>query len=590
MPPRPASDGTVDGMPLLDAVASDELPPARPQSVELAGRRVLVVRLDDAVHAIDDACPQDGAQLLGGELAGTAIRCERHGGRYDLVTGQSLRGGEDVRRYHAREEHGRVLVQVDELLPELDQARLVASLRAALLANDHGWMARDAVRLLSAGGEPTDLVKVAVRYGAERGQGGFHSALAACADFARIAPLYDGPAQGIPLGQALVAVAQANRGRSQRPIPAQARGVLVGSSEARRRAFVLAVEERRADDAEAMLSGALWQGLALSEAQQWLLAASCAHVIDGGATLVHAAKALDLCDLLGTREALHVLPPLVPPLVFGIREERTGPLRQAAELLDSHRGGFEHLAMRADPAIERTFQDRAIRTTLLEGSASGAFDAVLSALGAGVPPKRIGLSIALAAAERALRFDEHLEWDDRREQTWREVLQPFVYAVAAMRAVERWTAPETVRALVLAAASVQAARDLETEERHRQTPRLLPIPPREDEAIVEIIASVRMLRAAEAVALTRGFVERGHSPWRLFDALARFVVEDNLPSQTHVEQAAALVLAAVDAWEAATEHADGELPLLLAVRYLATDARQRWIRRDVLQAIDRLRV
>ncbi len=574
-------------MPLVDVLAAEELSPARPCVVEVEGRRIMLVRRDDDIHALDDECPQDGFPLSIGEIAGDAIRCEKHGGRFELSTGRCLRGGEDVRRYHAREEAGRVLVQVDEPLQEVEQARLVGSLRSALIDDDQPRLARECVRLLAAKAEPRDIVRAAVRYGAERGAGGFHPALAACADFARVAPLYRGLEQAIALTQALVGVAIANRGRSQRPIPERAAGVLTGTADARRQRFAHLVEERDAEGAEAMLSGALYQGLALSEGQQWVLSVAAAHLIDGGQTLVHAVKALELCEMLGAREAIHVLPSLVPSLVYGIRRERMAPLRALSELLEQGRDSLPLLVSRADPALRQPFDDRAIRATLLEGSVTQAYEAVHDALGAGVPARRIALAVALTAAERALHFDDLREWNDAAEDSWSDALRPFAYAVAAMKAVERWPSGESLRALFYAAGLVQAGKALEG---HRMKAiRSIVASPNASDVLGAIVTAMRALRDGEAVALARGYLERGHDPWRLGETLARFTVEDALPSQSAVEVGVATTIAAVDAWEAAGAHPDATVPLLLAVRVLASDSRQRWVQRHVRRAMARTR-
>lgn len=574
-------------MPLFDALDAADLVPGTPRVVELAGRQVALFRIDGELHALDDACPHDGHPLASGELSGQELRCERHGGRYDVTTGRCLRGGEDVRRYHAREARGRVWVQVDKPLAEVEQARLVGSLRAALIDNDQPRLARDCVRLLAAEADPVDVIRAAARYGAERGAGGFHPALAACADFARVAPLYEGLERAVPLAQALVAVAQANRGRSQRPIPEMARGVLAGAAETRRLQFARFVEDKDADAAEAMLTGALYQGLAISEAQQWLLTASSAHVIDGGSTLVHAVKALDLCELLGTREAIHLLPALVPPLVYGIRSDRVDPLRPVANRLDELRDNLGHFHLRARPSLSERFDDQSIRTALLNGSATAAFDAVGAALASGVPAARVALSVVLSASERTLRFDDLLEWDDLHDASWTDALRPFSFAVAALKAVTRWPSADTMRSIFFAAALVQASAELES--RRWKSPRAVPASPVADEALSAVIAAIRALRPGEAVALARGFVDRGHDPWMLAEALARYSVEDALPTQSQAEVGAAATVAAVDAWEAAADHPEAILPLLVAVRVLASDSRQRWNQRHVRRQIARVR-
>src|SRR5690606_13863221 len=141
-------------------------------------------------------------------------------------------------------EGGRIYVQIDRPLPEVEQARIVASLRAALIQADADWLGRECVRLLEAQADPTDVVRAAVRYGGGCGAGASNCSVAACADFARIAPLYEGLEQAIPLSRARIAVATANRGRPQLAIPERARGVLMGSARSRRETFVRLVEER----------------------------------------------------------------------------------------------------------------------------------------------------------------------------------------------------------------------------------------------------------------------------------------------------------------------------------------------------------
>lgn len=573
-------------MPLLDALASNELVPGIPRVVQLAGRNVALFRIDDEIHALEDECPIDGRPLALGELVGNELRCEKHGGRYDVRTGRCLRGGEDVRRLHAREEQGRVLVQVERPLVEVEQARLVASVRTALIDNDHPRLARDCVRMLIAESDHVDVIRAAVRYGAERGAGGFNVALASCADFARVAPLYDGLERAVPLTQALVAVAQANRGRSQRPIPEMARGVLSGSAERRRTLFARLVEERRSDEAEAMLTGALYQGLALSEVQQWLLSAASAHLIDGGATLVHTIKALDLCELLGTRESIHLLPSLVPPISYGIRMDRVEPLRPVAARLDTLAEALRRYAAGAKPQLAETFDDAAVKTALLTGSPTAAFETVGSALAQGVPAARVALSVVLAAAERVLRFDDLVEWDQAADAGWADALRPFSYAVATFKAVKRWPSAETLRTVFYAAALVQGNADLD--HKLRGPLPSIPASPMADEALGAVLAAIRARRPLEAASLAKAFVSRGHDTWALAESLARHCVEDGLPTHAQAEQGAATTIAAVDAWEAAEGHPDAILPLLVAVRFLASDSRQRWTQRHVHKAVARM--
>jgi len=74
--------------------------------VELGGRQVGVISVDDDFFAIQDSCPHMGASMCAGTVCGTfvaaaahelvygrhdrVIRCPWHGWEFDLETGRSL--------------------------------------------------------------------------------------------------------------------------------------------------------------------------------------------------------------------------------------------------------------------------------------------------------------------------------------------------------------------------------------------------------------------------------------------------------------------------------------------------------------------
>jgi nitrite reductase/ring-hydroxylating ferredoxin subunit len=69
--------------------------------VELEGRRILLLRVGDEIHAFDNACPHEGNPLVEGELLGDVLECAYHGWRFDLATGACLAGDEAAHRYEA---------------------------------------------------------------------------------------------------------------------------------------------------------------------------------------------------------------------------------------------------------------------------------------------------------------------------------------------------------------------------------------------------------------------------------------------------------------------------------------------------------
>ncbi|WP_084653552.1 Rieske (2Fe-2S) protein [Nocardioides insulae] len=55
-------------------------------------RRVAVARVNGDLYAVDDLCTYEACPLSAGLLEGTTMICQCHGCRYDLTTGEVLRG------------------------------------------------------------------------------------------------------------------------------------------------------------------------------------------------------------------------------------------------------------------------------------------------------------------------------------------------------------------------------------------------------------------------------------------------------------------------------------------------------------------
>ncbi|MFT5090703.1 MAG: nitrite reductase/ring-hydroxylating ferredoxin subunit [Candidatus Latescibacterota bacterium] len=100
--------------------------------VEVEKRALVVVRKEEAVYALRDICPHQGARLSGGHLTGRVLPCQPgaeiciedareivvcpwHGWEFDVGTGRSLVDPQKtrVRSYAARIEDGRVVVDME---------------------------------------------------------------------------------------------------------------------------------------------------------------------------------------------------------------------------------------------------------------------------------------------------------------------------------------------------------------------------------------------------------------------------------------------------------------------------------------------
>lgn len=79
---------------------------------------VVVVRIGDEVHALQDRCSHADVALSDGEVdcANRRIECIRHGSSFSLETGipSTLPATQPVPVFGARVENGRVVVDVDD--------------------------------------------------------------------------------------------------------------------------------------------------------------------------------------------------------------------------------------------------------------------------------------------------------------------------------------------------------------------------------------------------------------------------------------------------------------------------------------------
>ncbi len=106
-------------------VAAANFPEDGKFTATVNGWQVLVVRLDDGFHAINDRCSHAASPLSGGRIRRGAIMCPLHGARFDLSTGACI-GGPYVplRRFEVRVEGGQIEVAVPAELPGMEDLPL----------------------------------------------------------------------------------------------------------------------------------------------------------------------------------------------------------------------------------------------------------------------------------------------------------------------------------------------------------------------------------------------------------------------------------------------------------------------------------
>lgn len=74
------------------AIEETELADGTAIGVEVEGRKVLLYRNGEDLHALDNTCSHAGGMLSRGELNGCILTCPLHGARFDVRDGHVLRG------------------------------------------------------------------------------------------------------------------------------------------------------------------------------------------------------------------------------------------------------------------------------------------------------------------------------------------------------------------------------------------------------------------------------------------------------------------------------------------------------------------
>lgn len=74
----------------VQAARTDEVREGLPVAVTLEGAEICLLRHGDRFYAIDNLCTHAEASLAEGEQHGLIIECPRHGGQFNIETGEAV--------------------------------------------------------------------------------------------------------------------------------------------------------------------------------------------------------------------------------------------------------------------------------------------------------------------------------------------------------------------------------------------------------------------------------------------------------------------------------------------------------------------
>jgi nitrite reductase/ring-hydroxylating ferredoxin subunit len=366
----------------------DRLQPSRPIAVKVAGKHVALFVHRGEIFACNNRCPHEGYPLVEGALdADCVLTCHWHNWKFDLKTGATIYGGDNLRVYPVKVEDRAVWLDIRDPPAAERIERALEHLEEAMADYDTARMARELARLGKAGATPALALTRAIAGTHARLPDGMTHAYAAADAWLRLADtLADEAARLTCATEAIAYIAYDTLREKTYPFTAER-----APWNADR--FAAAVESQDESGATALLNGALAQGLHFADIERMLAEAALAHYNDFGHTLIYLMHVRRLIERLGHDAEKPLLLAWLRSLIYATRED----------LLPDFRGYADALAAWPTDASRSGDTPRA---PALEGqSVRNVLNATVAA--AGAAPLDLYFALMEAAARHLLRFDEH---------------------------------------------------------------------------------------------------------------------------------------------------------------------------------------
>lgn len=545
--------------------------------VREGSHHVAVFRVDDdELYAVDNRCPHEGYPLAKGYVSDCVVTCPWHNFKFDLRDGRCVMGDEAVRTFPLRLSNDHVEIDLTPPDPEVERARLIASLEQGLLERKLGQVARELVRLIQLGVGPDELALQAARFDAARAPWGATHVLPMAEDVAAIAERFEGVEAVLPLMQAFDQASDSHVRRAPRkaadPVDPGDDPEVAG---ARLRELT---EAERVTEAEALLRGALAKGWGRAVVEPWLFQLTADHFLDFGHALIYQVKVFDLLERVGWEHAPSLLPAHLVGIVNGTREDtlpewlwfRDG----TASLLAEADGVYAGLG-------RRRLDVRAFVEILVDGARDDMLARLETELHEGVVLRDVVDAISIAASERLQRFDPAIDADPTIQESWLGVTHTLTYANALRSAIERFDDPAVIRLVAYGARFVNNAAGVDAPVDAR-----VGVEPRSASATEEdVIAAIAARDPQRASSTTARYLVDGGDVVTLRDAFEDLALDDAGTRPIVVTHLIKTTRAAADE-QRRIEHAElRHRPMIAVARWLASPVRERPVGRLAHEAI-----
>ncbi|TDF98640.1 Rieske (2Fe-2S) protein [Paenibacillus piri] len=528
---------------------------------------------EDQVVAVDNRCPHLGFPLHLGSVCNGMLTCHWHHARFDVCSGGTLDPwADDVPAYDVKLEGSRVWVSAQPRNADTVE-RLKRRLREGLEQNIGIVIAKAVVGLVESGVHADDIVRIGLAFGTSQGSG-WGSGLTILTAMRNVLPKLDKTGQILAMYHGLVHVARASSGRAPRhllgPMPSAS-----ASADRLVQWYRSCVEVRDTQGAEKVLLTAIANGIPHDRLAEMMLVSVTDHFyLDGGHTFDFHNKAFEALQAAGAEYIEPILASLVPLIGDPTRSEELHHWQAPVDLVTPLKQAFERIAQ-AEPRTEEAVPDEmAWVERILNDRPLETIERITEALLGGAAPVRLAGLIAVAAAERIVRFHTQNDFKD-----WIAVLHTFTYAHAVHERLARSSEPLLIRALYYGAVAVYHDRFLNVPRAPRPKVKAAagegegasltsPAPASELLSLMD-----RRQQVEQAAGWVAGYLQAGGDTDALLNTLGHGLLREDAEFHTfQMYEAAVSELANWQARSDAFANYAKETILLACTRYLAAHA------------------
>ena len=310
--------------------------------IKVGRKQILLWHSEKGIFACNNRCPHEGYPLKEGTMSdGCILTCNWHNWKFDLENGDTLVGGDKLRRYPVQLRGDEIWLDVSDPPGAERAAAALDNLKDSFRRLEFDRMAREIARLSAADADPLDAVRAAFTWTHDRLEYGATHAQAAAPDWLALRQEFAGDEadQLVPLVEIVGHLAYDSLREQAYPFPQEV-------SPYNEDAFVQAIEGEDETATIALLRGALKAGLGFGELEPALARAALAHYEDFGHAAIYVHKTGQLIDHIGAQSAKPLLLALVRSLCYAFREDLIPEFRSyahnlgalTAKLADSPKG------------------------------------------------------------------------------------------------------------------------------------------------------------------------------------------------------------------------------------------------------------